>query len=98
MTLTHKYQMDQTTIILRKNKTLTRNEPSSSAFHRQIWRAWRKVEEPYPSLEPASKNQQSQSQFTWIKERKGKHFQRLCRETKQKSHHDISCNLGTREE
>jgi len=62
--LTQEYQMGQTTTILRKNETLTRNEPSSSACHRQIWRAWRKVEEPYPSLVPARNNPQSQSQFT----------------------------------
>ncbi|KAJ1397673.1 S-malonyltransferasea [Sesbania bispinosa] len=31
-----------------------KNEPSSSACRRQTWRAWRKVEEPCPSMEPAS--------------------------------------------
>jgi len=74
--------MNQTTIILRKIETLMRDEPSSSACHRQIWRAWRKVEEPYPSLVPASKNQQSQSQLTQIGERKGEYFQRFLQRNK----------------
>jgi hypothetical protein len=48
------------TITAKENKKFEeKNEPSSSACHHQIWLAWRKVEEPYPSLVPAKTTQKT---------------------------------------